>query len=99
MFSLKGLIQATIIHYLSRKCVLWNFIENLNSFLTDIKVCEGVQKHEKDFKRKNDIGLGVTMFFIVLFTTILFLMHSGKFDSDMSKDLLIDHFPGNKTVE
>ena len=59
MFSLKGLIQASIVHYLSRRYVLWHFIENLNSFLTDIKTCSSVQKHERDFKRASYRGLGL----------------------------------------
>jgi len=73
-FCLKGLIQASIVHYLCRRCVLWKFINRLNTFLTDIKTSDELKKHEYRFTSLIYIAYGVCTIFVVGFAVTIIVV-------------------------
>ena len=98
IYSLKGVIQANVIHYLSRKCVLWKFIHNLNEFLTDIKVCENIKVHEKRFRNKTYLGFFITSLIIAIFASVIVTMVVYPPLGELAQTLTLSPFANNTAM-
>ncbi|XP_066924681.1 uncharacterized protein [Clytia hemisphaerica] len=92
IYSLKGVIQANVIHYVSRKCVLWKFIRNLNEFLTDIKVSDNVKEHEKRFRNKTFLGFLISSLIILAFSSTIIAMIVHPSTGELSQTLRLAPF-------
>ena len=89
IFSFKGVIQGMTLLRLSGNCAIFCFIERLEAFLTDIKLCN-CRLVERRFMRKSWLNFVINITGIVLFSIAIPLMtiFNGKSEVEASVDLI-----------